>query len=178
MTQDEKHRTLMVTKKTTHKYLDYLTENNPRVKKSMCKIEEYRENMEHLIEIAFPTSDTLENKLFKILEEAEYNIIREPDGYPYYSIFIREIMSYELFLCIEITPYKNKLISFNRYKHKPSEEIWLKRLSYYKKIGERNKYRHMTTIHSEKWAIPFDKFSKLYRKILSLSNKAITKPLK
>lgn len=178
LTQYERHELLLVTKKSAERWLDFLTIDNPKVSQSKCSIEEYREDMEYILEMALPTSDTKEKKLLKFLKEMGYNIIRKGDGYVYYGFFLYELMSYELFLCREIAPYKKELASLKRYKRKPNDKIWEKRLEYYQTIGERNKHKHLVTFNSNKWAIPFDKFAKLYRKILDLSNKAIGTPLK
>lgn len=143
-----------------------------------CNIEEYKLNMEWFLDMAIPGNQTKETRLLNLLKKMGYNYADEVNGYLYLFSFLSELMRYEFILCREITPYTEELISFKRYKHKPEDEVWIKRLNYYKDIGIKNKHRHSATLNSTKWAISFNDFAKLYRAILGLSNKAIVSPLK
>ncbi len=143
-----------------------------------CNMEEYQENMEWILGMVLPFDQNKETRFLNLLKSMGYNFIDETNGYPYLSSFLSELFWYEFIICREIYPYKKEIISFNRYKHDPVEEEWISRLNYYKDIGVKNKHRHSATINSTKWAIPFNDFAKLYRKILGLTKYSLTSPIK
>ncbi len=174
-TLDEKHDLLINTLSNAKKYMESLLTDRDH---GRCDIDQYRINIEWFLECVLPSSNIKEKRLLGLLKKMGYNFIDDLNGYPYLFFFLTEIMEYEFFLCKEIIPYQKKLKSLNRrISFKRIDDDLLKRLAYYKNIGVRNKYRHGVTENSEKWAISFKDFAKLYRKLLGLSNKAIISPL-
>lgn len=142
-----------------------------------CDIYEYKKNMCHFLDNIIPTDQNNETRLLNLLDEMGYGYSDELNGYLFLFSFLSELMRYEFIICREITPYTEEIRSFKRYKHDPEDKVWEARLNYYKNIGVRNRHRHSATLNSNKWAISFEDFAKLYRKILGLSNKAISTPL-
>lgn len=173
-TLEEKHDLLKKTLSNAKEYMELLLKDNDHGK---CDIEEYRDIIESFLNRVLPSSDIKEKRLLGLLKKMGYNFIDDLNGYPYLLFFLIEIIEYEFYLCKEIIPYTEQIRSYKRYKHKPNDEIWIKRLNYYKNIGIRNKHKHAATIYSDRWAIPFRNFAELYRKIFLRSNKAITSPL-
>ncbi len=142
-----------------------------------CNMEEYKDNMDYLLNMVIPTTRNNKTKLLKLLDKMGYGYNDELNGYLFLFSFLSELMRYEFIICREIIPYTEEIRSFKRYKHDPEDKVWEARLNYYKNIGVRNRHRHSATLNSNKWAISFEDFAKLYRKILGLSNKAISTPL-
>ena len=143
-----------------------------------CDINEYKKNMNQLLDKVISISQNKETRLLNLLDEMGYGYSDELNGYFYLFSFLSEMMRYEFIICREVAPYKEELISFKKYKHKPEDPIWVARLSYYTDIKVRNKDRHSATLNSDKWAIPFKDFAKLYRMILGSSNRSLLSPLK
>jgi len=163
------HERLMKTISLAEKYLDSFEDPT----------EEFRDNMEWLLNMVIPTDQNNETRLINLLDKMGYGYSCELNGYPYLLFFLEELMWYEFIIHTEIKPYKKELQNMiRRTTHNEVDPAMMRRLTYYKDIGERNKHRHAATIHSDKWAIPFEDLAKLYRKILGLSHKALTSPIK
>lgn len=143
-----------------------------------CNIEEYRNNMECLLNMAIPTDQNRETRLLKLLKDMRYDFSDEVNGYPFFLSFLSELIRYEFILCREIIPYKKELENIiRRVSLDDVDTIMQKRLNYYREIGVRKKHIHLATLNSTKWAIPFNDFAKLYRKILGLKKRALLTPL-
>lgn len=171
----DKHSLLQLTVSKAKRRLDSILSNEDHGK---CNMEEYKENMDWLLNMVIPTDQNNETRFINLLNKMGYGYSDDINGYPYLFSFLSELIWYEFIICREVVPYKEELKSFKRYKHNPEDKVWIARLNYYKDIGVRNKHRHSATLNSNKWAISFSDFTKLYRKILGLQKRALLNPLK
>ena len=166
-------KTLIIAEKDM-KDSDYTT------KYSKCDMKEFIESMDILFQNLYSLSDNQKVRLLNILKKENYNIVANWGHYPYLCFFIMEVIAFERYVYCEIIPHKKEIVHFSRVLSLSSDETFndeiMKRLTFYRGIGERNRHRYLATLKADTWAINFDTFAKLYRKIFAETNKAITSP--